>query len=89
MRTAKYAKMNLYGIDSHNGQFPDELQNAVIHFAKKHGVIPDLVLINPKRMPGFTEFEVKSNDTGETHIVRLVADPEQLMGCFMVAKEGG
>jgi len=77
--------MNLYGMEG--GNLEDEIQKGVIAFAKKHGAIPDVVLLHPKRMPDFAAFEVEDEATGEKHLVKLVADPGQLLGCFTVGKE--
>ena len=76
--------MNLYGMEG--GKLEDEIQKGVVAFAKKHGAIPDVVLLHPKRMPDFAAFEVFDEATGEKHLVKLVPDPGQLLGCFMVCK---
>lgn len=88
MKYQKYEKANLYGMNVGRALM-DDLQQSVIHFAKKHGVIPDVVLLHPEKMPdGVSEFEVENKDTGEQYRVQLVADPGQLLGCFMVCKKG-
>lgn len=86
MKYAKYFPMNLYAM---NGRaLVDEIQQSVIHFAKKHGVIPDVVLLHPTRMdPELQNINIQNSDTGEQYVVEMVADPGQLLGCFMVCKE--
>ena len=77
---------NIYGhydsLDISNRLIPD-----IMHFSKKHGCIPDVVLMPPCLLPEVREITIRNDGTGKEYTVQLIEDRRQLDSSYLIVAE--
>jgi hypothetical protein len=78
---------NLYG-NYDRSDVQDRLHGDLAHFARKHGVIPTVVRMHPDLLPPQVDEIVIQSEKGKmVHIVKLIGDPTQRPGTYLIARE--
>ena len=75
---------NLYG-HYEPSDVPLRLHGDIAHFAKKHGVIPNVVRMHPELMPdGVDDIVIQSERGKMVYTVKLVADKRVQRGTCVI-----
>jgi hypothetical protein len=75
MKNIKHLRTgNLYSINEHE-DLQLQLSRALVHYAKKHGLQPAVIVVNPQLLNGFAgELEIESRDNGDVYRAVIVAE---------------
>jgi len=74
---------NLYGYYEPS-DLQDRLHGDIAHFARKHGVIPNVVRMHPDLLPQTDFIQVQSERGKLVYTIKLVGDNRQRKGTYLI-----
>ena len=79
---------NLYSI-SEDRDLQIQMSEALIHYAKKHGLKPATIIMNPKTLNGLQGIlEIESQDNGDVYKANIVSENSVNIKTMLVTNGG-